>query len=298
MIQTGHSILDPAVLASIKDLELRAKVAVEGFLAGLHKSPHRGFSSEFSDYRHYNPGDDMRYLDWKVYARSGKFFIKQFEDETNVRCYLLMDCSASMGYRSDTLTKLEFARTLASALAYFISGQQDAVGLITFDHKIQQYLPSRYRQGHLMRILRALTETVIGDVTDILQPVADLAHSLKRKGLVILISDLLDENETTMKGLQLLRAKGNDVIVFHVLDDAELTFPFNRIADFEDSETHEIQKAVPQRVREAYLHEVERFCDYYKEKCRAGGIDYCLLNTSEPLDTALASYLSKRARSF
>jgi uncharacterized protein (DUF58 family) len=203
-----------------------------------------------------------------------------------------------MGYGSDTVTKLEFARTLASALAYFIIGQRDAVGLITFDHKIQHYLPPRYRQGHLMQILRALAETVIGDVTDILQPVADLAHSLKRKGLVILISDLLDENEATMGGLQQLRAKGNDVIVFHVLDDAELTFPFDRIADFEDSETHEIQKAVPQRVRKIYLQEVERFCDFYKEKCRAGGMDYCLLNTAEPLNTALASYLSKRARSF
>ena len=298
MMRTEHTSLDPAVLASIKDLELRAKVAVEGFLAGLHKSPHRGFSSEFSDYRHYNPGDDMRYVDWKVYARSGKFYIKQFEDETNLRCYILMDCSASMGYGFGTVTKLEFARTLASALAYFISGQQDAVGLITFDHRIQQHLPSRYRQGHLMRILRALMETVIGATTDILQPVENLAHSLNRRGLVILISDLLDESEKTVKGLQQLRAKGNDVIVFHVLDDAELTFPFQRLADFEDSETHEVLKAVPQRVRETYLQEIERFCDYYQEQCRSSGIDYCLLNTSEPLDSALASYLSKRARSF
>jgi len=298
MIATELGVLDPAVLASITDLELRARVAVEGFLAGLHKSPHRGFSSEFSDYRHYYPGDDLRYVDWKVYARSGKFYIKQFEDETNVRCYILLDCSASMGYGSDTVTKLEYARTLASALAYFITGQRDAVGLITFDHKIRHYLPSRYRRGHLMQILRALTETVIGDETDILQPVANLTHSLRRRGLVILISDLLDENEATMGGLQQLRAKGNDVIVFHVLDDAELTFPFNRIADFEDSETHEIQKAVPQRVRESYLQEVKRFCDFYKEKCRAGGMDYCRLNTSDPLNTALGSYLSKRARSF
>jgi len=298
MLPTELSVLDPAVLASISNLELRARVAVEGFLAGLHKSPHRGFSTEFSDYRHYYPGDDMRYVDWKVYARSGKFYIKQFEDETNVRCYILLDCSASMGYGSGALTKLEFVRTLASALAYFIISQRDAVGLIIFDHKIRHYLPARYRQGHLMQILRALTEMAIGNMTDILQPVADLAHSLKRKGLVILISDLLDENEATVAGLQQLRAKGNDVIVFHVLDNAELTFPFDRIADFEDSETHEIQKAVPQRVRENYLREIERFCDFYKEKCRAGGMDYCRLNTSEPLNTALASYLSKRAKSF
>jgi uncharacterized protein (DUF58 family) len=298
MLPTELNVLDPAVLAGISNLELRARVAVEGFLAGLHKSPHRGFSAEFSDYRHYYPGDDMRYVDWKVFARSGKFYIKQFEDETNVRCYILLDCSASMGYGSGELTKLEYARTLASALAYFITGQRDAVGLITFDHKIQQYLPSRYRQGHLMQILRALTEMAVGEETDILQPVSDLAHSLNRKGLVILISDLLDENEATVHGLQQLRSKGNDVIVFHVLDNAELTFPFDRIADFEDSETHEIQKAVPQRVRETYLQEIERFCDFYKEKCRSAGMDYCLLNTSEPLDSALASYLSKRARKY
>jgi uncharacterized protein (DUF58 family) len=298
MLPTELSVLDPAVLAGISNLELRARVAVEGFLAGLHKSPHRGFSSEFSDYRHYHPGDDMRYVDWKVFARSGKFYIKQFEDETNVRCYMLLDCSASMGYGSGGLTKLEFARTLASALAYFITGQRDAVGLITFDHKIQQYLPPRYRQGHLMQILRALTEMAVGEKTDILQPVSDLAHSLNRKGLVILISDLLDENEATVRGLQQLRSKGNDVIVFHVLDDAELTFPFERIADFEDSETHEIHKAVPQRVRQTYMQEIERFCDFYKEKCRSAGMDYCLLNTSKPLDTALASYLSKRTKKY
>ena len=246
MIATELNVLDPAVLASIADLELRARVTVEGFLAGLHRSPHRGFSSEFSDYRNYYPGDDMRYVDWKVYARSGKFYIKQFEDETNVRCYILLDCSASMGYGSDTLTKFEFARTLAAALAYFITGQRDAVGLITFDHKIQHYLPSRYRRGHLMHILRALTETVSGDVTDILQPLADLAHSLKRRGLVILVSDLLDENEeATMAGLQQLRAKGNDVIVFHVLDDAELTFPFDRIVTLKTARRMRFKKPCP-----------------------------------------------------
>jgi len=169
---------------------------------------------------------------------------------------------------------------------------------MTFDNKIQQYLPSRYCQGNLMQILRALTETVIGDETDILQPVSNLARSLNRRGLVILISDLLDEKEATLRGLQHLRAKGNDIIVFHVLDNAELTFPFDRIADFEDSETHEIQRAVPRRVRDTYLQEIERFCKFYKDKCRAGGMDYCLLNTAEPLDAALASYLSKRAKSY
>lgn len=290
------SVLDPAVLASISDLELRARITVEGFLAGLHRSPHRGFSTEFSDYRHYHPGDDMRYVDWKVYARSDKFYIKQFEDETNVRCSILLDASGSMDYGSNGLTKFEFARTLAAALAHFITGQRDAVGLITFDDQIQRYLPSRYCQGNLMQILRALAETTIGDRTDILKPLSNLTRSLSRRGLVILISDLLDDQGATLDGLQQLRAKGNDIIVFHVLDNAELTFPFDRIADFEDSETREIQKTVSQRVRNDYLREIERFCRFYKDKCRAGGMDYCLLNTSEPLDGALASYLAKRAR--
>lgn len=292
------SVLDPAVLASISDLELRARIAVEGFLTGLHRSPHRGFSTEFSDYRQYYPGDDIRYVDWKVYARTGKYYIKQFEDETNVRCIILLDASGSMDYGSNGLTKFEYARTLAASLAYFITGQRDAVGLISFDDHIQQYLPSRYCQGNLMQILLALAKTTVGNRTDILKPVSNLARSLNRKGLVILISDLLDENEATLGGLQQLRAKGNDIIVFHVLDDAELTFPFDRIANFEDSETREIQKAVPQRVRDAYLGEIERFCRFYREKCRAGGMDYCLLNTSDALDGALASYLAKRARSY
>lgn len=298
MEPTALKVVDPQILASISNLELRARIAVEGFLTGLHRSPHRGFSTEFSDYRPYYPGDDMRYVDWKVYARSGKYYIKQFEDETNVRCHILLDASGSMDFGSAGVTKFEYARSLASALAYFMTNQRDAAGLITFDHKVQHYLPARFRQGHLMQILLALAETSPGSETDIAQSVLNLAETLDRRGLVVLISDLLDEEEATLRGLQQLRARGNDVIVFHVLDDAELTFPFDRIADFEDSETHAIQRAVPRRVRDAYLQEIERFCEFYKEKCRAGGMDYCLLNTSEPLDTALASYLTKRAKSF
>jgi uncharacterized protein (DUF58 family) len=250
------SYLDPKVLAGISNLELRAKTAVEGFLAGLHRSPHRGFSVEFTEYRRYNPGDDIRHVDWKAYARSGEYFIRQYEDETNVRCHILLDCSASIGYGSDSLTKLEYGRTLASALSYFMFGQRDAVGLTTFDSKVREHLPSRYRQGHLMQILRTL------------------AH------------------------LQHLRFKGNDVIVFHIMDNAELTFPFDRIAEFEDAENHERLAVAPPAIRETYLREVDKFCSFYRQKCHAGGIDYCLLNTAEPLDMALSSYLSKRARSY
>jgi len=292
------SFLDPKVLASISNLELRARTAVEGFLTGLHKSPHRGFSVEFTDYRHYNLGDDIRHIDWKVFARSGKYYIKQYEDETNVRCHIMLDCSASMGYGSDGVTKLEYGRTLASALAYFMTGQRDAVGLITFDDKIGEYLPSRYRQGHMMQILRTLANVKLGERTSLARPISDLAFSLHRKGMAILISDLLDDEEAVVKGLQHLRFKGNDVIVFHIMDNAELTFPFDRISEFEDAESHEILAVAPQAIRESYLEQLEYFCSLYRRKCQASGIDYCLLNTSKPLDIALSSYLSKRAKSF
>ena len=292
------SFLDPKVLASISNLELRARAAVEGFVAGLHKSPHRGFSVEFTDYRHYNPGDDMRHVDWKVYARSGEYFIKQYQDETNVRCHILLDCSASMGYGSDTMTKLEYGRTLAAALSYFMFGQKDAVGLTAFDDKIREYLPTRYRRGHLMQILRALVHLNPGEGTDLARPIADLALGLNRKSMAIVISDLLDDEAAVVQGLQHLRFKGNDVIVFHIMDDAELNFPFERLSEFEDSESHKTVAVAPRSMRETYLAELEKFCGYYRQKCRAGGIDYCLLNTAEPLDIALASYLSKRAKQY
>lgn len=292
------SFLDPKVLASISNLELRARTAVEGFLSGLHKSPHRGFSVEFTDYRHFNPGDDVRHVDWKIYARSGEYFIKQYQDETNVRCHILLDCSASMGYGSDTLTKLEYGCTLAAALSYFMFNQKDAVGLTTFDDKILEYLPARYRRGHLMQILRELAHVKPGKGTDLARPISELAVGLNRKSMAIVISDLLDDEAAIVNGLQHLRFKGNDVIVFHIMDNAELTFPFEQISDFEDSESHETVAVAPQSMREIYLEEVEKFCGFYRQKCRASGIDYCLLNTAKPLDIALSSYLSKRGKNY
>ena len=292
------SFLDPKVLAGISNLELRARTAVEGFLSGLHKSPHRGFSVEFTDYRHYNPGDDIRHVDWKIYARSGEYFVKQYQDETNVRCHILLDCSASMGYGSGAMTKLEYGRTLASALSYFMFGQKDAVGLTAFDDKIREYLPAKYRRGHLIQILRALAHVNPGKGTNLARSISDLAFGLNRKSMAIVISDLLDDEAAVVKGLQHLRFKGNDVIVFHIMDNAELTFPFERITDFEDSESHATVAVAPQSARETYLEELEKFCDFYRQKCRISGIDYCLLNTAKPLDIALSSYLSKRAKQY
>lgn len=290
--------LNPTVLASIANLELRAKTVVEGFLNGLHKSPYRGFSVEFTDYRHYHAGDDIRHVDWKLYAKSDKYYIKQYEDETNVRCHILVDCSASMGYGSNAVSKLEFARTLASALAYLMMRQRDSVGLLTFDEKIQAHLPSRYRQGHLMHILRTLATLELGEKTNLLRPISDLAFSLNRKSLLILISDLLDDEEAMVRSLQHLRFKGNDVIVFHVMDHAELTFPFEQIAEFEDIENQETVTTVPKAIRATYLEELEKFCRLCRKQCQIHGIAYQRLNTAEPLDVALSSYLTKRAKSF
>ena len=292
------TFIDPTVLSSLNNLELRARVVVEGFVSGLHKSPHRGFSVEFTDYRHYYRGDDMRHVDWKLYARSDKFYIKQYEDETNVRCYVVLDSSASMGYASGAMSKLEYGRTLASALAYFIMRQRDAVGLITFDEKVNDYIPALCRQPHLIRILRVLAGLKAGSRTDVVKPLSDLATSLNRKSMVILISDMLEDEEKTIKTLQRLRSMGNDVIVFHVLDDAELHFRFQEATEFIDAETSESYITQPQSIRDAYLENLGQYLAYCKTQCQSSGVDYCLLNTSQPLDTALYSYISRRARSF
>ena len=292
------NFLDPSVLAGIDNLELRARVAVEGFLSGLHRSPHRGFSVEFNDYRQYQRGDDLRHVDWKLYARSEKFYIKQYEDETNTRCMLALDTSASMAYGSKGLSKLDYAISVASALAYFIMRQRDAVGLLTYDDKLRDFLPARARQPHLMQLLRVLSQVQPGQQTDAAKPLGDLAATLTKKSLVLLISDLLQGEEATLATLRNLRAMGHDVIVLHVMDDSELHFNFDESSEFIDSETGEAFITTPASVREAYLDNVNRFLDDCKKQCQRAGVDYCLLNTSEPIDAALAACLSKRARGF
>lgn len=292
------SFLDPTVLASLDNLELRARVVVEGFLSGLHKSPHRGFSVEFNDYRHYYRGDDMRHVDWKLYARSEKLYIKQYEDETNVRCVVVLDTSASMAYSSGGSSKLDYGITLASALAYFINRQRDAVGLITYDDKINNYIPAKSRQPHLMQILRTLAKVKPGAKTNAVKPLSDLAASLNKKSMVILITDMLDDEERVIRTLQNLRAMGNDVIVFHIIDDAELNFPFNEASEFIDMENKESYITTPAAIRQAYLENLHEFLSFCKKQCQSSGVDYCLMNTAKPLDEALSSYMSKRAKSF
>ncbi|HJN50722.1 MAG TPA: DUF58 domain-containing protein [Pseudomonadales bacterium] len=290
-------VLDPTVMVSIANLELRAKVAVEGFLNGLHKSPFRGFNVEFNEYRHYYQGDDIRHVDWKMYARTDKVYIKQYEDETNVRCYQMLDCSASMRYGSEEISKLEFSKTLAGSLAYFMMMQHDAVGLTTFNTQMRDYLPPRYRKTHLTKILATLSNLQATEGTDLTRPLTDMGASLKRRSLIVVISDLLDDEEAVISALRQLRSRGNDVIVFHVMDHAELTFPFTQIAEFVDLETSDRLTTSPAAIRKEYLIELRKFCAHCRTEYQASNIDYCLLDTSEPLDVALSSYLTKRVKS-
>lgn len=290
--------LDPAVIARLGTLDLKARTIVEGFLTGLHRSPFKGFSVEFAEYRQYIPGDDLATLDWKVYARSDKHVVKKFEEETNLECHILLDVSASMGYASQGMSKLEYGSYVAGALAYLMNRQRDAVGFLAFDEAIVSMLPTSARGGHLRAILIALERLKVGKGTDVAKPLRDLAEAISKRGLVVLISDLLDDPERVLTGLKQFRYRGTDVIVFHVLDPAELTFPFERAARFRDIETNAEVIAVPKTVREHYLKAIGDLVALYRRELGLVGIDYCLLDTSKPLETALMSYLKTRHRAF
>jgi uncharacterized protein (DUF58 family) len=288
--------LDPAVLARLGTLELKARTVVEGFLSGLHRSPFKGFSVEFAEYRQYLPGDDLATIDWKVYARSDRHYVKKFEEETNLGCHVMLDVSASMGYGSGAMTKLEYGACLAASLAYLMNRQRDAVGLTAFDDRIVQMLPASARPGQLRTVLLALDRLRLGSATDVSKPLHQLAESLSKRGMVVLISDLLDDPERVIRGLKHFQFRGTDVIVFHVLDRDERQFPFERATRFEDLETHDEVTAVPAMVREHYLQRMQDLVERYQRDLGAAGIDYHLLETSEPIEHALLAYLSTRSR--
>lgn len=290
--------LDPHILSRISPMDLRARVVVEGFVSGLHKSPYRGFSVEFAQYRQYTPGDDIRHIDWKAFARSDRYYIKEFEDETNLQCFILLDRSASMGYGSNGLTKLEYGSYLAASLAYFIRQQRDGVGLITFDQQISDFLPARSKASHVYALLSLLDRLTAGEETNMGKPLHELADSISRRGLVILISDLIDDTSRTMDALQHFRFKGHDVIVFHIVDPDEMTFPFTDTAKFEDSETGEQIMVVPTLIRDDYIQAVEHFMEENRTGCAKIQVDYLKLDTSQPLDFALFFYLSKRSHRY
>lgn len=289
-------IIDPVSLMKIKSLELRAKVIVEGFWRGIHRSPYHGFSVEFTEYRQYSPGDDPRYIDWRVYARSDRFYIKKFEDETNLRCHLLIDHSRSMGYGSGGYTKSQYAGTLAATLAYFLSTQGDAVGLATFDDKIREYLPPRNRPGYLRRLLLAMEAAPKGRTTDLGAPLRRIAQMLTKRGLIVLISDLLASIDRLESDLGYLCAGGHDVVLFHVLDPAELNFDFDSPALFQDVESGRNMYVDPFDVQTSYKRRLDRHLAKTESICRTLGIDYHLFATDRPFDLALLDFLHDRMR--
>jgi len=295
----AEQYLKPEVIRQVARLDLRAKFIVEGFLAGLHGSPYHGFSVEFSEHRRYVAGDDLRLLDWTVYAKTDKFYIKKFEAETNLQAHLVVDMSESMAYSySGAISKLDYAICVAAALCYMMINQQDAVGLVTFDDRLRTYIPPRSRRSQLTNILAELTHAAPRGRTGLAATLNEAARLIRRRGLVILFSDLLTDPEPVYEGLHHLRFRGHDVIVFHILDEAEATFPFEGAVRFEDVETRERLVVDPLSIRAGYLAELARFIEGYRTACYRANIDYVQVDTSVTFDNALMSFLVARRSRF
>jgi len=291
--------LRPEVIRQVARLDLRAKFIVEGFLAGLHASPFHGFSVEFSEHRKYVPGDDLKDLDWNIYAKTDKFYLKKFEAETNVTGYLVMDLSASMAYTyRQELTKFEYAICLAAALGYLMIHQQDPVGLVTFDERIQASLPPRSKRTQLGTILAVLSNLKPAGQTDVAQCLHQLAAMIRTKSLIMLFSDLLTEPEPVLESLHHLRHRGNEVILFHILDEAEVHFPFEGVIEFEDVEDHNKLTLDARGMRQDYLTTLSEFQEFYRQECAKANIDYVPMDTSISFDKALMEYLIQRQKRF
>lgn len=288
--------IDPEILLRISNLELLARKVVEGFISGLHKSPYKGFSVEFMEYRPYIQGDDLKRIDWKLYARTDRYYVKEFEEETNTNCHLLVDISNSMGYTTTKLTKLEYSFYLAASLAYFIVRQRDSVGMYFFDDKIVDRIPPKSTHGHLHTILGKLEMAKLGLKTAMSKPFHEIAESIKKRGIVVIISDLLDDPEEIISGLKHFRFDGNDVIIFHIIDPYETAYKFKDIVELEDMETGEKMILMPEAAKEVYLYNLERFRSLIKKNCGLLSIDYNIMTTDQPLDFALFHYLAGRSK--
>ncbi len=293
-MRDSKRFLHPEAVKRIARLELRARHIVEGFLSGMHRSPYFGQSVEFRQHREYTAGDDLRHVDWKVWARQDRLYVKQYEADTNLRCTLLVDVSNSMRYGRGPLTKYEYASTIAVSLAYLILKQSDAVACVSFDQKIRRSVPFRTHRTHLNSVIDALSVSAPDDKTDLQGVLRGVAETYPRRGLVVLISDLFGDERGLSRGLQLLRQQGHDLLVFHILDDDELDFPFNGATRFEGLETDESLTCNPRALREGYLEALQTFLDQTRRQCAQQSIDYAMIRTSQPLDAALASFLSHR----
>ncbi|MEZ4699330.1 MAG: DUF58 domain-containing protein [Rhodothermales bacterium] len=288
--------IKPEILSRISNLQLLARGVVEGFLSGLHKSPYKGASVEFVSYRPYIHGDYLMHVDWKLFARTDRLYVKEFEEETNTRFDLMVDISPSMAYTSTTVTKQDYAFFLAASLGYFMTRQQDAVGLTFFDDEIVQRIPPRRASGHLLTILQHMHDARPGKPTAMGKPLHELAEIQRRRGFVVLISDLLDEPEAIVDGLRHFRYNGHNVLVFHILDPQEIAFAFSDMVEFEDMETGEKMLLEAESARKIYQDNFNRYKDTLTRECGVLGIDYNLITTDQPLDFALFQYLAARAK--
>jgi uncharacterized protein (DUF58 family) len=295
-MQPSQRYLDPETLARLEGLQLRARLIVEGYVSGVHRSPFHGFSIEFAEHREYTPGDDLRYLDWKALGRTDKYYLKQFEEETNLICHLLLDTSQSMAYQSAAapMSKLEYAKLAAAALAYLVLHQQDSVGVVTFDREIRSLVRPSSSPSHLKEVLHVIERSAAERKTDTGIIFHELAERLKKRGIVIVLSDLFDDVDAMMVGLGHFRHRRHEVIVMHVLDPAELDFPFRQTTLFRGLEGLGEVLAEPRAVRKAYLDEFQKYLRRLKQGCRQHRIDYILLRTDQSLEVALSSYLASR----
>jgi len=295
MSENARKYLDPKVVSRLSNLELIARLVVEGFIVGLHKSPYHGFSVEFSEHRQYSPGDETRYIDWKVYGRTNRYFIKQFEEETNLRAYIILDASRSMAYSSgDNITKFEYACYLAGALSYLMMMQRDAVGLVIYDEGIRKFLPPRSVRSYLDVILHELENAKPENKTNTAKSLHLIAERIKRRGLIILLSDLLDDQDEVISAFKHFKHKKNEIIVFQILDPLERNFNFNVDALFKDMETSEKMMTQSLYIQRDYRRALSEFIKRYRFECLNNGIDYEVMDTGTSFDVALFRYLSKR----
>ncbi|HHS50465.1 MAG TPA: DUF58 domain-containing protein [candidate division Zixibacteria bacterium] len=296
--RTDHTkFLQPEVIAKLANMELRARFVVEGFLVGLHKSPYHGFSVEFAEYRQYNPGDPIKNIDWKAYGRTDRYYIKQFEEETNLRTYILLDASASMSFASEgQMPKFQYASYLAASFAYLMQLQKDAVGLTVFDDKIREERPPSSTRVNLFELLRLLERTSPEGKTSTANIFGEIAQRIRRRGLVVIISDLYDDPETMLGAIKQFRHRGHEVIVFHIVDPLEISFEFKGETVFTDLESGGKVQTQPWTIREEYQRKFSDFIDRVRMSCEDSRIDYELLDTTSTFDVALMAYLHKRGK--
>ncbi len=289
------SPIDPKIINEVSKLDLRARLIVEGYVSGVHRSPYKGFSVEFAEHREYAPGDDLRYLDWKVFGKTDRYYVKQYEEETNLLCHLVLDTSESMDFGTEGIRKFDYARTVAAALAYLVVGQHDAAGLVTCDEKVRTVVQPGSHGGHLRRIFDLLEKAQPGGKTSIGGVLTQVADQIRKRGLVVVISDLVGDVDDALRGLRRLRSHRHDVIVLQVLDPAEIEFPFDQMTMFEGLEQNPSLLADPKSLRATYLGHLEAFRQRLRAGCLAERIDVVEMNTRTPLDVALTSYLAHRA---